>query len=324
MDNNALILRGNCLTEKPLQHISTSTMRYHAYSVWLFTLSDLKTIVGPQTIFGIFNGIALLRKQEPKDEESSLALLFLRVPVVTFWVWINLLPFAIDNQRQDVAILEDRHNKPWRTMPSGRMTPTQAKTLMCCLYPAAFCVSLYLGGVRQCLFLMVLGYSYNDLRLADWSWVSRNAINALGFCCFASGALEVTLKVPLQIMPVSPEYRRVIEWLGIIAAVVFSTVQTQDMADQEGDLLRNRRSMPLAVGDVTARYFTAVMVTFWAGVCPLYWMVGNGPCLVVWGLGLGIACRTLVFRSLAADKSTFRLWNIWMAVLYALPLLAAV
>lgn len=306
-----------------MQATSKGTMCYHVYSVWLFTLSDLKTIVGPQTMFGIVNGLALYGKQGPRDGHSNVILVVLRIPVVAFWVWINLLPFAIDNQRQDVAILEDKHNKPWRTMPSGRMTPSQAKTLMCCLYPTAFCASLYLGGLRQCLFLMGLGYSYNDLRLADWSWFSRNAINALGFCCFASGALEVTLKAPLQIMPVSTEHQRVIEWLGIIAAVVFSTVQTQDMADQEGDSLRNRKSLPLAVGDGTARYITAVMVTFWAVVCPLYWMVGNGPCLVVWGLGIGIACRTLVLRSLAADKTTFRMWNMWMAALYALPLLVA-
>lgn len=275
-------------------------------------------------MFGIFNGLALRGKEGLENESSRPALLFTRVPVVAFWVWINLLPFAIDNQRQDVAILEDKHNKPWRTMPSGRMTPTHAKTLMCILYPAAFFASLYLGGLRQCSALMVLGYLYNDLRLADWSWISRNAINALGFCCFASGALEVTLKAPLQVMPLPTEYRRVIEWLGIIAAVVFSTVQTQDMADQEGDLKRNRKSMPLAVGDGAARCFTAVMMSFWTVVCPLYWMVGNGTSLVVWVLGFGIACRTLVFRSLVADKSTFRLWNVWMAALYALPLLAPV
>lgn len=312
----------DCLV-KLLQNPSRSKLRYHAYSVWLFTLSDLKTIVGPQTMFGIFNGLALQARAGPKDGESGPALVFLRIPIVAFWVWINLLPFAIDNQRQQAAILEDKHNKPWRTMPSGRMTPTQAKALMFCLYPAAFCASLYLGGLRQCLSLMVLGFLYNDLRLADWSWISRNLINALGFCCFASGALEVTIQAPLQIIPPSSEYRRLIEWLGIIAAVVFSTVQTQDMADQEGDLLRKRKSMPLAVGDGTTRCFTAAMMTLWAVVCPLYWIVGNGPSLIVWGLGSGIVVRTLVFRSRSADKTTFRLWNMWMAALYALPLMAA-
>lgn len=65
------------------------------------------------------------------------------------WVWINLLPFAIDNQRQPAEILEDKHNKPWQTVPSGRMTRAQAKRLVICLYPAAACVSLGIGGIRQ-------------------------------------------------------------------------------------------------------------------------------------------------------------------------------
>jgi hypothetical protein len=79
---------------------------------------------------------------------------------------------------------------------------------------------------------MVLGFAYNDLNLADWSWFSRNAINALGFCCFASGALEVALSTPLLSYSGNQE---IIRWLGIIAVVVASTVQMQDMGDQEGD-----------------------------------------------------------------------------------------
>lgn len=307
------------LMGNPQKKTSGSSMRFHAYSLWLFTLSDLKTIVGPQTLFGVCNALALYANTEASGEGSNMVQLFLQAPSAVFWVWINLLPFAIDNQRQEVAILEDRHNKPWRTMPSGRMTQKQAKALMCCLYPVACCASVCLGGLRQCLTLMVLGYFYNDLGLADWNWVSRNAINALGFCCFASGALEVTLKLPL-----TGEHRHVIKWLGIIAAVVFSTVQIQDMADQEGDRLRDRKSLPLAVGDGPARYLIAVLVLFWSVLCPLHWMVSNGAFLGVLGLGLGIAYRTLVLRSVAADKTTFRLWNAWMAALYTLPLVAAV
>lgn len=93
--------------------------------------------------------------------------ILLRAPLVCFWVWINLLPFAIDNQRQPAAILEDKHNKPWRTMPSGRMTRAQAKRLMVCLYPTAACVSLQIGGIRQCVASMALVFVYNDLNLAD-------------------------------------------------------------------------------------------------------------------------------------------------------------
>ncbi|KAK0744970.1 UbiA prenyltransferase family-domain-containing protein [Apiosordaria backusii] len=285
---------------------------FHAYSIWLFTRSDLKTIVIPQSAFGIINAIAF-----SKDWLEVLV----RVPSAVFWVWINLLPFAIDNQRQPEAILEDRHNKPWRTMPSGRMTEGQAKTLMLFLYPLALFTSLWLGGTRQCLALMVLGYGYNDLNLGDWSWVSRNVINALGFCCFASGALEVAMDSPLSFF--GEQSQTMVKWLAMIGGIVFSTVQTQDMADQVGDSMRGRKSMPLALGDGPARWTIAVPMVAWSTICPWFWRVSAGAHVVVACLGLLIACRTLRRRSIEADKRTFQLWNLWMACLYTLPLLFA-
>ncbi|KAF2681999.1 hypothetical protein K458DRAFT_391513 [Lentithecium fluviatile CBS 122367] len=301
---------------------SNPSLLFHTYSIWLFTLSDLKTIVVPKTAFGVLNALAFPAHATPRSpniQGMKVTKVLLRAPLVSFWVWINLLPFTIDNQRQPVAVLEDTHNKPWRTMPSGRMTGAQARRLMLCLYPTAACVSARVGGIRQCLTLMVLGFAYNDLNLADWSWMSRNLINGMGFCCFASGALEVALDTPL-----TGEHRVVLEWLGIIAAVVSSTVQTQDMADQGGDRLRGRRSMPLTIGDGPTRWVTAVLMVWWAGICAFYWELGNGPRILTGILGLAVAWRTLVQRSCKADKVTFRIWNAWMACLYALPLFSAI
>lgn len=33
-----------------------------------------------------------------------------------------------------------------------------------------------------------------------------------------------------------------------------------------------------------------------------------------------VAFRTLAFRKVMDDERTFRLWNMWMAVLYSFPL----
>ncbi|KAK4640661.1 hypothetical protein QC761_0094250 [Podospora bellae-mahoneyi] len=285
---------------------------FHVQSIWLFTRSDLKTIVIPQSAFGIINAIA-----SSNDWPEVLS----RVPMVFFWVWINLLPFAIDNQRQAEAILEDRHNKPWRTMPSQRMTEAQARILMLLLYPVSLFTSLRLGGTRQCLALMVLGYGYNDLNLADRSWISRNVINALGFCSFASGALEVAMDSPLSFS--GENNQTVVKWLAMIGGIVFSTVQTQDMADQVGDSSRGRKSMPLALGDGPARWMIAIPMVGWSIVCPWFWGAGAVVHVVAAFLGLLIACRTLTWRSIEADKRTFQLWNLWMAGLYTLPLLSA-
>lgn len=231
-------------------------------------------------------------------------------------MWINLLPFNIDNQRRAEAILEDKLNKPWRTMPSGRMTPKEALSLMLCLYGLALYSSLYLGGLRQSSALVLLGFGYNELNLADKTWFSRNAINALGFCCFTSGALEVTLGKYLEYS----QHAQVLRWLGVIAAVVFTTVQMQDMADQEGDRLRNRRTMPLAIGDGMARWVSAVSMCFWSYFCPKFWKLDMGSLFCLGGFGMFVAFRTLAFRNVMDDERTFRLWNIWMAVLYSFPL----
>jgi 4-hydroxybenzoate polyprenyltransferase len=245
-----------------------------------------------------------------------LADIWHRAPLSVFWLWINLLPFTIGNQRQPDSIAEDGLNKPWRTMPSKRMTPSQARTLMLFLYPLALVTSLQIGGLWQCLSLMALGFWYNDLRGGDRSCVIRNLINACGFNRFTTGALEVLL-VGTQHPPTSA----LICWQLLISAIIFTTVQTQDMYDQLGDGLRGRRTVPLVFGDALGRWSIVVPMAFWCLFCP--WYIGSPPAGFAISVGLGglVAARALVLKSVPADKMTFRLWNLWMATVYALPLL---
>jgi hypothetical protein len=70
----------------------------------------------------------------------------------------------------------------------------------------------------------------------------------MGFCCFASAALKVALKEPLSV----DRHHVIVKWLAMITDTVFSTVQLQDMPDQQGDKLRGRKTMPLIMGDGTA------------------------------------------------------------------------
>ncbi|KAF2962923.1 hypothetical protein GQX73_g10652 [Xylaria multiplex] len=295
---------------------SDKTWFYHIYSIWLFTRSDLKSIVFPQTIFGVLTALAL-----DTDEDGFLlwGRVLPRIPSVMFWVWINLLPLDIDNQRQPASVIEDKHNKPWRPIPSRRMTEAQAKIIMLGFYSLAICASFQVGGLKQSLVLIILGYGYNDLHLADWHWTSRNAMNALGFYGFASGALDVALRgLELDMN------RDMTWWLVITTAVVFSTVQTQDMADQAGDRLRGRASFPLVMGDGCARWLTALPVAAWSIFCPLFWKTGTSPTVLIGAIGMVVSCSLLVCREVEADKRTFRLWTIWMAGLYVLPLWGAV
>lgn len=183
------------------------------------------------------------------------------------------------------------------------------------LYPIAGLTSWYAGGIRQCMALMVLGYWYNDCGGADTRCVIRNLINACGFVCYSSGAMEVALGYPLPWQP------RLAQWFFIIGAVITSTVQTQDFYDQAGDKLRGRKTVPLVAGDAPARWMTVIAMGFWCILCPLYWNLHYAIGIVFASLGFLIILRCLTKRSVSDDKKTFRLWNVWVVFMYSLPLM---
>lgn len=308
--------RGKCSSESSASEIHKLTrawIGYTLYSIWLFTYSDLKTIVGPKTAFGMLTALrATVFGMPGKPLVSILA----RLPLVALWTWINLLPFAIDNQRQPEAIEEDRLNKPWRPMPSNRMSPSQAKYLMVVLYPLAVLYSFYFGGVRQSLALILLGLWYNDLGGADNSPVVRNLINAFGFICYSAGATEVAYGSTISVCFDS----KLTQWLCIIGVIVFSTVHLQDMYDQEGDSIRGRLSVPLVIGDCQSRWTIAISMVAWSFIIPWFWAASIATSVLPFLLSWTIVLRVLRKTSVKDDKSTFRLWNLWLVTLYSLPL----
>ena len=293
-----------------------ATCTYHAHSLWLFTLSDLKTIVGPSFVFGVTNALAGAEYGLKFPEEGINGAIFQRLPRILLYVWINLLPFDISNQTSSDAIKEDRINKPWRTLPSGRMTPQLAKYLMLAFYLFALGVSSMTGGLKQSVTLVCIGTWYNHFAGADSSCLVRNLINALGYVCFTWGAMEVALGFPL------PLDTRLIKWFGVVAAVIFTTVHLQDMSDQLGDRIRGRKTVPLVIGDGPARWMTAITMIFWGYVCPRFWNSIMTVAALGFVLAGGVAARYLVLRTVEADRLTFKLWNLWMTLVFLLPLLS--
>lgn len=292
---------------------------YHVYNLWLFIFSDLKTIIIPSTIFDTCNAIAAQNYglALPPDADVSVRYILSQILRTLLWVLINILPFTINNQRDPSAVAEDRINKPWRPFPSHRISDRQAKCLMLFLYIAAQIYSLlYSGGYRQSLSLLILGTWYNNLDGADGHPLIRNLINALGYLCFISGAMDVALGPQVPLHPT----RHLVQWLLIIAAIILSTVHLQDMYDQKGDSERGRKTVPLVIGDTAARWTIAIPMLGWGPLCPAFWHVNAS----VFGLSCFLACiiagRTLLFRSVEGDRTTFRIWNCWVALLFVMPL----
>ncbi|KAE9369851.1 hypothetical protein N431DRAFT_493573 [Stipitochalara longipes BDJ] len=273
--------------------------QYRIRTIWLFTYTDLKTIVFPSTAFGILTALSL---SVSRNISLPPFLVFQRIPIVLFWTWLNLLPFCIGNQRQRGAIIEDKLNKPWRPVTSGRLTPQQAKNLQLAIYPVVFLASVLVGGTPQCLVLVVLEYFYNDLEGSERSCVTRNVVNASGFVVYSSGALA---------------------WQFLMGAVVATTGHSQDMADQAGDRLRNRKTVPLVIGDSVTRWTIAVPVSFWSVVAPRFLKLGVVGYLIPFAIGWTVILRTLIVRDVVGDMTTFQIWNLWMVSLYLLPLVKA-
>jgi 4-hydroxybenzoate polyprenyltransferase len=287
---------------------------YHLKTAYLITKSDIKTTIFPATTFALaasLSGSLLTTNSSP----TLLTILF-RLPSSLLWTWSNLWLFNLANQRLPASILEDSINKPWRALPSGRLTPNAARYLLLCSIPLVYILTLLLGGRDESVILMVLTWIYNDLGAADENFFVRHINNALGFITFAAGATQVLCGYPIYTLNVTAY-----QWLAVIAAVITFTIQFQDMEDQEGDRERARKTLPIVLGDRMTRFMNSIVILAFSFIAPAFWgLLWWGYILPV-SLGSFIAVRTLSQRLVQADRKTFKLWCLWLVGLYLLPLL---
>ena len=188
---------------------------FNLHTIWLFTLNDLKSIVCPETAFAFFS--ALSGRGLTTNATPCLSEILGRLPQIIVWNWANLLLFDVANQRLPQSILEDTINKPWRPMPSKRLTDHEARRFLLVLVPTVFLVSTYLGGLFESLAMMSLTWMYNDLGGADENYIVRNLINACGFVCYSSGATIVAAGYGQHELN-----QKACIWLAIVGAIVFS------------------------------------------------------------------------------------------------------
>jgi 4-hydroxybenzoate polyprenyltransferase len=302
-----------------------SAARQYAYTLWLFTYSDVKTIICPSTIFALTNAAAAHQFRLPMLGSATWAEVSTKLPCILLWVWLHLLPLDINNQRGAASVEEDRRNKPWRPLPKGRISSRAARFSMLLSYAAAQGFSLWAGaGVPQGLALLFLGIVYNNLGGANASCLLRNALNALGYLCFLSGALEVALGHPvlLGLDSTALSSPRLLVWLAIIGGIILTTIHAQDMYDQIGDAARHRRTVPLVIGDTAARWMIACCTIIWGALCPVFWDTKAAATSLSVSLAAIVAARSLVFRTVQSDRTTFVVWNIWVGFVFSLPLAA--
>ncbi|MCJ1400851.1 hypothetical protein MMC11_004060, partial [Xylographa trunciseda] len=271
------------------------TLLYHLHTLYLFMASDLKTLLLPNLIFGVLGSVS--PALAPSTGTFSASTIPLRAIRVVLWSVFNLLPFTIANQRLPNAISEDAINKPWRPLPSRRLSPAQAYELMLTAYVVAGAVSAVLGGIRSCLAVVMLAYCYNNLGGADVSGAVRNLMNVSLYLCAMTGTIEVAAGG--QTIAFSGTAWA---WFAVIGAVVLTTVHIQDLPDQKGDAVRGRRTIPLEIGDEKARWSVVILDLVWSVAAPMFWHKGIAGYLLPVGLAGLVALRLLTKRSVREDK----------------------
>lgn len=305
-------------TTKSFLSNAITALTYHLKTLYLFTKSDLKSLLLPCLIFASVTACAPSALSLPTPPKDPYPAPFTRMLLRTaLWIFMLLLPFDIDNQRLPTSLIQDAKNKPWRPLPANRLSPAQATDLMWTTMTLSFATVMALGGAWQALGIAAVTYAYNHLRFADRGAFIRTAINVPGFLLFFHGASEVALGAP---MPFTP---RIGAWYAIVGAIVFTTVHVLDMADQQGDKASGRWTVPLSIGDGVARWVLAAGMLAWSCIVPHFfgagWLVRG--CMLA--LGACVAGRTLGMRSERADKRTITVWQVWTVGVYLMPLVCA-
>lgn len=300
---------------------------YALYTLYLFTKSDLPTSIVANTVFAVAGTLAA--PVMIRDISALSCLDIIRgVLVSLYFTWHLTLCFNLGNQRQRRSIVEDGINKPWRPIPAGRISPeaTLACQLVSVLSLLALCATT-LGASKEAIFYLFCTWLYNERGWGDKSWWQRTLMNACGITTNLAAGLRVAAAAAASAPDVQEPGMirftdRTLGWLVICAAVIFTTIQVQDLRDQEGDARIRRRTVPLVLGDAPTRWLTAVAVWIWSAASPLYWGLGYAGCLVAISFGGVVAAHLLVYCDRISDDRSFKLVGTWWMSLYFLPVLA--
>ena len=106
----------------------------------------------------------------------------------SFWVFIHLFQINVSNQSHSGH--EDKLNKPWRPLPSGRISIAQARWLRWILSASCLTTSFLLGRfvLGASFGITLLTILYDDLQF-DSYLILRNWCNAAGYIAFEIGAI---------------------------------------------------------------------------------------------------------------------------------------
>ncbi len=204
------------------------------------------------------------------------------IPRLT-WIWVNLLEFNLANQTVDAD--EDAMNKPWRPIPSKRISQSTARSLRWILLPICFVLSCAFRVPLDCLVIHIGNICYHDFGVAS-HWVGKNLVNGLGLAAFNGGASMIMHRAsspllcnraPFVLNQTPPDYsptgsasRRDIQILNFL--LISTTIHAQDFRDVVGDHATGRLTIPLAYPRAS-RLSMLILLPAWSLFLCLFWHV---------------------------------------------------
>ncbi|KAF8511132.1 UbiA prenyltransferase family-domain-containing protein [Hysterangium stoloniferum] len=255
-------------------------------TLYLFTKSDFKTILLPVTVFASI--IAPINR-------------LARLSQVLIWIWLHLLQFCISNQTNCPE--EDAVNKPWRPIPAGRITVTDARILYYCVVVACLLFSFERGVLPASILICVttMAYNYGGLHRRV---ILRNACNAVGYASFELGATQLA-------------GNRAIRSSGLIAIlasslIVFTTIHAADFRDEKGDRLEGKITIPIAFPEAS-RIGMPLSLTLWSTTLGLIWNVDYVLASILLAVGSIVGLRFFLLRNPSADRTSYLLFNVCIA-----------
>ncbi|RPD75877.1 hypothetical protein L226DRAFT_506546 [Lentinus tigrinus ALCF2SS1-7] len=284
------------LTELPRSLcLSAKKCAQSIWTLYLFTRDDINTLMIPATVYGTMSA--------PTEATHHI------LPRIT-WIWVNLLDINIANQSLDAD--EDAMNKPWRPIPSKRISQGTARVLHWFLLPACLVLSYAFQVPMAGLLLHVVNVCYHDLGFSS-HWVTKSLCNALAYAAFNGGASKVLCDSIL----VSKASRdaQILNFL-----LILTTTHAQDFRDVIGDRATGRLTIPMAYPHAS-RLSMLVLLPAWSLFLSFFWgahvLVSTMVCAFATYVGLRF------YRSggtSVEDGIAYRDYNVWLCFVHVLPL----
>ncbi|OJA12734.1 hypothetical protein AZE42_05790 [Rhizopogon vesiculosus] len=267
----------------------------HIMTLFLFTKSDVLTVILPMTLFAL---------------AAAPHLQLANIPHTIIWIWMHILKHDISNQIQDPE--EDRRNKPNRPLPAGRITIHNAACVRWLLVPVCLAFSAKYGRLAfaSSACLEALSIWYNNFG-GDKAGLSKNLLTAAGYGCMEVGAIIVAGSSPC------------IDSIGARAitfscAVFATTLHAQDFKDEEGDRSTGRRTL-VTLFPTFARMSMMIGIPLWSFCLSRLWKVDYICSAAFVAYGIIVGARFVVYKTASADKQSCKLYSLWFTIAHLLP-----